>query len=337
MEEINIEILDTISRCNKRWDSLGATVFMKKEFLKHLEQTNYCDQTYYEYYVNEKLVAATLVYSLKIDLFTFSNLSLPIKVRIVGIPASVAAPPIIGDPNYFNELLKEILKNERGLILGLNFLESHLEEQVVDMNTLPTLIASVPDQSFVNYLQRMRHPYRRRVKKSIALFNTVKTKIEPCSAFTEHHYALYRAIMERTSTKLEILSIPFFQNLPPAFKLTSHYFDTKLIAWQITVKDDTILYFLFGGLNYDYRDRFNSYFNNIISIVDIAVRNGANVIDFGQTAELSKMRLGAIRENRKMFFFHKNVVIRTLLKAFKPLISYSSKTQQPHVFKSALA
>jgi len=335
--EKSIRVVNGISDCSKNWDSLGgATVFMKKEFLGHLEQTNYCNQTYYEYYVNEKLVTATLVYTLGIDLFTFSSLSLPIKVRIIGIPASVAAPPIIGDQKCFNTLLKEILNVEKGLILGLNFLEPHLEDLVVDMNTLPTLVASIPDQSFLNYLHRMRHPYRRRIKKSVCLFDVVKTKLESCSAFTESHYALYKAIMDRTSTKLEVLSIQFFQNLPPAFKLTSHYFDDTLIAWQITVRDGTILYFLFGGLNYDFRDRFNSYFNNIISIVNIAISNGSNVIDFGQTAELSKMRLGAIPEARKMFFFHKNLIIRALLKAFKPFISYTSKTLQPNVFRPTL-
>lgn len=332
-----IKVLNSISACDDNWNNLGPSVFMKTEFLRHLEKTNSCGQTYYEYHLDGALVAATLVYTLKIDLFTFSSLSLPIKVRIIGIPASVAAPPIIGDKKYYEVLLKEILNIEKGLVLGLNFLESYLEDQVVAMNTLPTLIASVQDLSFYNYVQRMRHPYRRRIKKSIAVFNAIETKQESCSEFSNSHYVLYKAIMARTTTKLETLSIQFFQNLPAPFILTSHYFDETLIAWHITVKDDSILFFLFGGLNYEYRDRFNSYFNNLLSIFNIAFNNGLDVIDFGQTAELSKMRVGALRESRKMFFFHKNWAIKMLLKLFKPFISYTSQTHQPHVFNAALS
>ncbi len=326
-----------VAQTNQNWDLLTNSIFQRREFLSHLEKYNFCNQTYYEGYSNGEFVVATIVYTIKLDLFTFSNISLPINTRIIGLPVSVAAPPIIGNKEYHSQLLKKILDKESGLILGLNFESNYLSKTVVNMETLPTMVACIHNHSYASYLGKMRHPYRRRIKSAQKSFKDVESIESSCKSYEESHHDLYLEIMNKTTTKLETLSLEFFQNLPDSFLLTSHFSQGKLIAWQITAHDKPTLYFLFGGLNYAFRDKYNSYYNNLISILLIGLKNNYESIDFGQTAEVPKMRMGSEMASRKMFIYHRNKFINYILHLLKSLISYSYPKQKSNVFKNSAA
>ena len=92
-------------------------------------------------------------------------------------------------------------------------------------------------------------------------------------------------------------------------------------------------FFFFGGMNYLLRDQFQSYNNNLLGIIEAAIDYKYYIIDFGQTAEIAKTRLGGAMSERKMFLYHKNPVIFGLLKLFKNLMSYSKTNEKCHVFK----
>lgn len=57
-------------------------------------------------------------------------------------------------------------------------------------------------------------------------------------------------------------------------------------------------------------------------------------IDFGQTAEIAKTRLGGTLSERRMFLYHKNPMILGLLKLFGNLITYSKTNEKCQVFKN---
>lgn len=334
MTEKQVRKINSPENLNANWDGLADYYFQKREFLNHLHVYNPCFQRYYELYRDNIFVTGTIVYTLKINILTFANIPSPFNVQVIGIPASVAVPPIIGDSEEFEYLLGEIIKVEKGIILGINFLEDYLKGIVINLRTLPTIILKLNCETLERYENSLRHDYRRRFKLIRNKFNGVDSVISNCQSFTDEHYSLYLNIMKKTTTKLETLKIGTFKYLPDNFQLTTHYFNQQMLCWNITATDGKMLFFFFGGMNYKYRDQFQSYNNNLLGILSAAIDQQAEAIDFGQTAEIAKTRLGGVFSERRMFFYHKNPIINGILRALKNLISYSKLTVQPNVFKS---
>jgi hypothetical protein len=319
---------------NTNWDNLADFFFQKREFLNHLHKYNPCSQRYYELYCDGSLVAGTVVYTLKVDIFTFANIPSPFKLQIIGLPASIATPPMIGDSGEFEYFISELIQLESGLILGINFLEDYLPDKVLNMRTLPTIILELDYNQIESYENSLRHNYRRRIHKIREKFFNVSSVTSDCSVFSDQHYSLYLEIMKKTTTKLEKLSLNVFKFLPSNFKLTTYYCEEKMLCWHILCNDDKVLFFFFGGMNYSLRNQFQSYHNNLIGIITAAFDQKYNIIDFGQTAEVAKTRLGGILSERRMFVYHNNPVIFVLFKLFRNLLSYTKINEKHHVFKN---
>jgi hypothetical protein len=318
---------------NARWDNLADFHFQKTEFLNHLHRYNPCAQRYYELYRDNVLVAGTVVYTLKINLLTFVNLPSPFNAQIIGLPVSVATPPMIGESGEFEYFLAELIKIESGLILGVNFREDHLKKIVLNLRTLPTVILESGFTSISCYENSLRHSYRRRIERIREKFSNVRAVTTDCSAFREEHYALYLEIMKKTTTKLETLSMDAFRYLPANFMLTTYYAGTGMLCWHVVCKDTDVLFFFFGGLNYTLRDQYHSYNNNLLGIVSLAIDHHYGIIDFGQTAEIAKTRLGGNLSERRMFAYHRNPLFFFFLRVFKSLFTYSKLSENCHVFK----
>lgn len=332
----SIKCLKSTSLLHPDWDSLAQHFFQKKAFLAHLHQYNPCQQRYYELYDEDKLVAGTIVYTLQVDILTFANIPSPFKMQIIGLPVSVASPPMIGEEAYFEYLLNQIISREKGLILGINFTEDYLKNKVINLRTLPTFTLRSDISNYQEYLNAIRHPYRRRLKRMEKNFENVRSETTSCTQFSPEHYQLYLEIMKRTTTKLETLSFESFQNLPDNFELNTFYNSHNMICWNITCKDEDTFFFYFGGMNYGLRDHYQAYNNSILAILKSGLQHNFNTIDFGQTAEVAKSRLGAIPEERRMFLFHHRKFFFWLINVFKGLISYDKICPQVHVFKQAV-
>lgn len=317
------------------WDKQADSVYQKIEFLSHLEKYNPCHQRYYVCHDHARnIMAGAVVYSLKINLFTFSKNSFDIPFSVIGLPASVDASGIVGESEEcINYLISNILKQEKGLIVSLNYNKIDQIEGIVKMQTLPTLIFDKRDKSWDDFLNNIKHNYRRRILKAEEKTANVETRTETCSQFTEVHYYQYLAIMQRTKTKLEILPLDFFKNLPENYKLISLYHGKELLVWHISVLETDTYYFLFGGINYMLRNKFDSYYNNLISIIKEGFETPCKRINLGQTALVSKNRLGAKIVPLRMFIYHSNPIIRLFLNFGKSIISYKIKDQETNIYK----
>lgn len=92
-------------------------------------------------YVDDKFSAGIIVYTLRINFFTyFFNLPSPIKMNIIGPPVSISCSGLIGDQKDTDSLIQEVYKKEHGLVLCLNSTPSHYIAPAVLMSTLPTII-----------------------------------------------------------------------------------------------------------------------------------------------------------------------------------------------------
>lgn len=318
------------------WDKLAGSCYLKRQFLLHLHKYNYCSQLYYELYHDSSLVAGTIVYTVKTNILTFLNIPSPVRFRIIGIPVSIANPPFIGDPAEIEYLLSEILKTEKGIILGLNFTEDYLRNKVLNLRTLPTILLNLESEDVESYEKSLRHPYRRSLHRNREKFRGVTSETTLCSEFNDEHYQLYLRIMKHSTTKLEILHADVFRYLPSEFELTTYSASGKMLFWHILCRDEQILYYFMCGMNYSERENFNIYNNSLLGIISIAMKYHYRTIDLGQTAEIAKTRVGGIPDERRMFLYHHNPVIFGMFKLFRRLITYSKKNKQANVFKTGV-
>ena len=166
-------------------------------------------------------------------------------------------------------------------------------------------------------------------------FNGIKTQTSDCFIFDEKLYELYLQVLERSKSKIEKLSLEFFKNLPENYRLTTYSLDNRVISWHITLKDKSVLYFFFGGTDYASNRKYNSYFNNIAGILKEAINQRYKIIDFGQTAEIPKTRLGGKVLELNLFVYHRNIIINKLLFFSRKLLQYNRIIPETHVFKIA--
>lgn len=317
-----------------QWDELADCYFQQKNFLRHTDIYNPCKQRYYLLWEDDKLLAGACVYTLYINLFTFSGLPSRIKMQVIGIPASVSPPGIIAhSAKHIEQLVQYVIEREKGLLLVLNTIQGLELKPCIEMTMMPTLVLDRTFDSWANYLNNLRSPYRRRANHILHSFQRVKEISTNCSAFTTAHYDLYLQIMKHTREKLETLGFDFFKNLPGCFQLTSYYDKRKLICWHITCTDQEKLFFFFGGHDYKLLNNYQSYFNNLFGIVRKFVKQGYQKLDLGQTAEIAKMKTGAQIEPRAMFLYHHNLFIRFLLRCFKSFMTYHPPKLKVHPFR----
>lgn len=331
---MNIERLNSVNQLKDDWDLLANSIYQKRSFLAHLEKNNFSNQRYYVLYDDKTLCAGAIVYSLKINLFTFSKLDLNLPMQVIGLPISNDENGLLGNAKNTEILLSEIFKQENGIVLCLNYQQSVINKNIIEMSSLPSMILRRAHEDWESYLQSLRHPYRRRILKALGKTQNIRSQSESCNAFTNDHYNQYLQVIHRSKTKLEVMGMKFFKNLPDTFKLDSFYDQEKLLYWHITAEDQNNYYFLFGGLDYELRDVYDSFTNNLIAILKRGINRQYNLINLGQTAETSKARFGTMREPKKMFLYHKSRLARFVFQMLSKQLSHSPEIHKHHVFRS---
>jgi hypothetical protein len=317
----------------ENWDYSAVDYFQTREFLNHTEKYNPCNQRYFLLYQDGIFKTGVVVYTLKLDLLTYLNIPSPFRMNIAGIPCSVSASGIVGNQGDLTQMIGHIKTREKGLLLFLNLATEIKEENMISGKTLPTIILTTNFRSWEDYLGTMRADYRRRIRQFSSPFSEIKMKQSACSCFDERMHKLYFEVLKRSKGKLETLSVEFFRNLPLNFSLTAFYNADKLIGWYISSTFKEKLYFFLGGVDYKVNRQYNTYFNILLNVVREGIEKGASIIDLGQTAEIPKLRLGGKLVEKMMAGYHSNQIMRSLMKAGKSLLEYSSAVPETHVFK----
>lgn len=318
------------------WDSLAVDYFQTREFLDHTEKYNPCKQRYYALFQDGILKTGLILYTIKLDLFTYVSISSPFRMNIVGIPCSVSSSGIIGSVKLLSRLIEHIKKKEKGLLLALNLDSKPVIDGFVCGRTLPTIVMTSRFQSWESYMKSLRADYRRRIKHLSRPFSGIKMKQEGCSCFDEQMYNQYLDVLKRSKGKLETLSLNFFQNLSSNFNLTTYYNQEKLIGWFISTVFREKYYFFLGGIDYDMNKQFNTYLNILFGVLREGIEKNASYIDLGQTAEIPKLRMGGKLVEKSMLGYHSNWILRKLLIAGKGLLEYSTIVQETRVFRETI-
>jgi hypothetical protein len=315
------------------WDRLALDYFQTRGFLEHTEKYNPCKQRYYMLFQNGILITGLVMYTIRLDLFTYLAIPSPFRMNIVGIPCSVSSAGIIGSYPHLSMLLSHIKGKEKGFLLVLNLNSKLPVKGFIFGRTLPTVLLEGRFDSWEDYAQSLRSDYRRRIKRLSRSFSGIKITRGECVIFDEQMYDLYLGVLKRSKGKLETLSMEFFQKLPSNFHLTTCCDQGKVIGWFITTTFGEKTYFFLGGIDYKQNELHHTYFNTLIEILREAIEKKASCLDLGQTAEIPKIRMGGKIMEKYMLGYHSNRVIRKLLVAGKSLLEYATIVQEAHVFK----
>ncbi len=317
------------------WDTLASDCFQKRDFLSHCHAFNPCNQRYYLYGTNGSVEAGAIVYTLKLDLFTYLGIKSPMTMQIIGVPASVSSAGMVGNPALFGAFLSDLLPFEHGLVACLNLDATPAGSPMSVGRTWPDIVLKNRCASWNEYLSSLRSDYRRRLRDVLKDADTIEARRQPCAAFTDEMHKLYVEVLKRSEGKLERLEAPFFRNLPAHFCLNTFHAGGHIRGWTITVRDGDRFSFFLGGQDYGWSPR-KLYHVKLMDVVRNGIESGVSTIDLGQSAETPKMRLGGEPQEKFMLAYHHRMIPRALLRAGMGMLSYRKNFPQAHVFKEEI-
>ena len=291
------------------------------KLLSLLEKINPCNQCYE--ITEDSLIIS---YDLKLNLFNFKNiLPLNVKAQIIGLPITLSHRGYLGDLNK----AIDIIKKRKGLKIILNA----DTEIIKGSRTLSTFEFTNNFNTFDDYLNKLRSSYRRRLNKALSQRNNIIIRKIINSNFTSEHYNLYLSIMNRTDNPLEILPIEFFKQYETVIYEFIDKSNENIIGFIQLKEFDDKLCFLFGGFNKEDVEKFDIYYNMLLKIIEIGIEKKVKKIDFGQTAEESKLKIGCKEVNKYLYAHHSNTIINSLIQKLLPLMSYRPYKIVHHVLK----
>lgn len=164
-------------------------------------------------------------------------------------------------------------------------------------------------KSFDEYRAALKAPYRSKIVRSQRKFTELGLRVECLKGgaalverLNNEAYGMYLAVVEKSSIRLEVLSLNWFREMAQQFEeesvWTAVYQQKKLLAWAYGLRAGGIYHSLFGGVDYSQNAETDAYFNLMYQELDLALCRGAKDIQLGQTADDFKSRLGAMQSKR---------------------------------------
>lgn len=313
------------------WDQIIKDKhFLSREILMQLEKLNPCHQ---RYHLNGEKGIVLVSYQLKMNLFTFLKpASFKVPIQIIGVPLSVSSSGYEINQEALLEDLCQYVGSLKGFSLILN-VDAQLN--LPEGYTLPTCRLKIKWSSFEEYLEKMRSHYRYRIHKAIKKFGSVQIELlkDNCM-FDEEMYELYLEVYENSREKLEKLPIDFFREFPA--RIFSFKIPGEILGFVQLVDRGEELIFLFGGFRHKRNQQYDLYMNMLLAIIDYGIKSGFKSIDLGQTAEETKLKLGASQYKKYMYACHSHPFINNLIKKLIGKFSYSHYPIVHKVFKEAV-
>ncbi|HPT75727.1 MAG TPA: GNAT family N-acetyltransferase, partial [Defluviitaleaceae bacterium] len=295
----------------------------EKDLLRLLKKENKFEQEYY-YLEQGKDYAFFVLYKNKMNIFTFGKLKFNMKLKVIGYPCSLSNAGYVTNNE---KMMLDYIKSLKGAKLVLNVSNPTGSEGITVGQTLPTCVFYNRFHSVTEYLTALRSSYRRRINKAIKNCEDLEIKIND---ETIDVYDLYLNTYNKSDYKLEKLESNFFK----VFDGTKIVFlkDKKAIGFVLLKKVEDKLIFMFCGMDYRYNTA-DLYYYMLYKIIEYAIDRQCKIIDFGQTSEETKMKLGALLEKRYFYAHHSNPIINFLVNIGKDFLEYKYDFPQYRVFK----
>lgn len=317
----------------EKWDeAFGLSgLFCHKNLLKHLFDTSPIKQEYFSLVSQEKRALNGTVCR--------SNLPFVVGPITIYRPATICSLPMpfSTDPGFSDvSRLKEVADIMNGFWGGFQLITG-LDKKGEDLRGwswrrhFPTIDLDIRWDSFSEYHECFRSDYKSRITEALVRGRGLRSCIIPPDRFDEKTYSLYVAVARRYHSK--VLPRHYFAKFPVENYILGLEADGTILAWAFLVPKGRYLYFLFGGFNDKYNDAYNIYNNLLLAIVRFSIENKYERINLGQTAELSKMRIGGHPIERYQLVRHTDPIINQILQK-TDIFEYRKHYPTPNVFKN---
>lgn len=293
-----------------------------KEMLKLLKEENKFHQEYH-YIKKGSSYSFIIVYKNVMNLLTFGKLKFYYPLKIIGYPCSLSVNGYLTNDEI---LTYEYIKSIKGAKLVLNVNEDLNINGFTKGYTLPTCIFKNNFNSLNEYINSLRSNYRKRINK--CLKNTKNISIIYNSE--EDVYDLYLNTYNKSNYKLEKLERDFFKKVNGEIILFKEN-DIKR-GFILLNKNKSKLTFMLCGMNYEY-DTTDLYYRMLLEIINYAINNKCKIIDFGQTSEETKLKMGCTLEEKYFYAAHHNKIINYIVNKSKSLLEYEYSFPDYRVFK----
>lgn len=320
-------------RLPEEWDRLaGDNPYLKRAFLAFVEETEQEYRPRYCMLYNRagQLDSYFVAHRRKgYNLGMFSPVDLPITVTLIYLPMCVTRSALV--LGELREALFREIKAIKGFKMVLNLPDGAAEGFAVGM-TCPQCTLTLRWDSLEAYLGSMRSSYRnhykRILKKSAGL--TIRY-LEDGGAFDDRLYRLYCNVRDSSRVRVERLSKAYFQGA--MFRLFVAEEREEPVGFVQLLENGEELIFEFVGLDYACNARVPVYHRMLLEIVDYGIRGGFRTIDFGQTADDTKLKLGCGYTYLYAALHHSNPLVNAICRKFAHVLEYRPLETRFRVFK----
>lgn len=332
MQTINIKEFTHAAELPAEWDSLTKdNIYLSRSFLAFIEGTEKeYEPTYYLFYEGERADSCFVTHRRKnYNLTMFTKFNMPITVTFVYLPMSVTASSLV--VGKLKKQVFEKIKSIKGYKMVLNLPFTDVDGYAVGL-TCPKCILDLQFPTFENYVQSLRSNYRAKYKKVMKKSEGLNIRfIDNKKEFTDELYEMYFNVLNRSRLRIETLSKEYFMG--DMFKVFVAEREGTPVGFVQLLENGTELIFEFVGVDYRYNDEFSVYHRMLYEIIRYGIENGFKSIDFGQTADDTKLKLGCHYEPLYAALHHSNPIINFICKKVAPIIEYKPLTTKFTVFK----
>lgn len=306
---------------------------MRRNFLLFLENAIPRGQRYYIFY-NTDNFPDTVFLAFRNETFDLGMLTYKRRINettMICLPIWVKRPGIIFGKERALDALRFIKK-----ISGLKYLQCiadpKLKSGYIKGTAAPACTLDITWKTFDGYLQSLRSNYRYRYNKALKKSESLTmTMLESNADFSEELYGLYEQVEASAKIKIDKLPIGFFRGA--FFKIIVFKKDEVPVGFIQLLENGDELIFEFVGFDYAANAEYHTYHRMLLEIIRCGINGGFKRIDFGQTADDTKLKLGCRYEYLYAYVHHTNPFKHMAYRIAAPFIDYKPLKPKFTVFK----
>ena len=328
---IEIKEFDSITKVPDEWDTIiDDNIYVSKEFLTFMERIDKCEQKYYMIYDDGDLDTVFMSYvRKKYNPAMFTKFNLHQRMTMIYVPLSVTRPGIVYNKHLDKAM--DFIKTIKGPKMLLNIEDVDPRGYAKGL-TCPKCILTNRFASFDDYMNSLRSNYRYRYTKCFKKSAPLTLEyLENNEDFTDEMYECYLQVYNKSRMHVEKLPIEFFRG--KYFKIFVLRNEEKVVGFGQMLPNGTELVFEFVGVDYELNNTYDTYHRILLEIVKYGIENKFETIDFGQTADESKLKLGSKYTMLYAYMHHSNKMLNSVYKKMAKYIEYKPITTDYNVFK----
>lgn len=322
---------DCVDSLPQEWDSVvGDNIYLTRAFLAFMETADDSRKTYYGVFCDGKLdTVFETIERRGYNLAMFTKHDFKIKIAMIYVPLSVTRAGIA-----YGTCLDEavaFIRKLPGYKIFLNLPDITLPDFAKGL-TCPKCILDIRWNTFDEYMDALRSNYRYRFRKALKKAQPLHIRyLRDGSEFTDEMYRLYEHVYDKSRIRVEKLTDRFFRgDCFTVFVLEEGTTPRGFV--QLLANGDELV-FEFVGIDYAVNAKYDTYLAMLLEIVRYGIEHKFKTIDFGQTADDTKLKLGCRYQYLYAMLHHRNRLVNAICKRVAPKLEYKPITTDFDVFK----